>query len=283
MYKLVAIDIDGTLLNSDGKIPKENIEAVKAAKENRAKVILASRKINSGRWSGIAKELGSGEFLIAGNGSFIYNMEEKEVVYTNYLSKEKILKIIDVCEENSIFYSIFTTDTMITKSLRHNMSYYSHEHTLEDETNIRVVDNMYEFIKNYEKDDFLKITICDDNKIIFSRIMNKLKEIEDIDVLDVGHMSRKTIESEGKEVEIAYFYTEITNKNANKWTALEYLINELGIDRGETIGIGDNVNDKELIQNAGVGVAMGHSYPELKQMADYVAGDNNSKRSCRSN
>jgi len=203
-------------------------------------------------------------------------MQKEDLIYSNYLCKEKILEIIKICEENSIFYSLYTLDIVIAKSLQYDVSYYSYEYRLDNEMNIEVVEDIYSFVQNYEKDDFLKITICDSDQIIFSRIMCKLKEIGGIDVLDVGHMSTKTIKSGAEEIEIAYFYTEITNENVNKWTALEHLINLLGISKEETMGIGDNVNDRELVQNSGMGVAMGHSCPALKEVADDIVMDNNS-------
>ena len=113
-------------------------------------------------------------------------------------------------------------------------------------------------------------------QIIFNSIIRKLRTIPDIDVLDVAHMSRKIIKSGTEEIPVQYCYTEITNKNVNKWCALEPIMERLNISREETIGIGDNINDKELIENAGLGVAMGNSAPYIKDMADIVVADNNS-------
>ena len=74
---------------------------------------------------------------------------------------------------------------------------------------------------------------------------------------------------------IEYFYTEITNENANKWNALEFLIQKLGIEKEEVIAIGDNVNDQTMLENAGLGVAMGNSAPYIQQMANIVTESNN--------
>lgn len=227
----------------------------------------------------IAGEIGANEFLIAGNGAFIYDIQKEEILYSDYIEKEKILKMIKIFEENSIFYNIYTPDMIITKEINYNISYYHNENmkiSNNEKININVTEDIYNYVQNYEKNDFLKITICDNDKVIFYGIKNKLKEIKDIDVLDVSHMSRKIIKQGTKEEEIAYFYTEITNKDVNKWTALKYLIDKLNIAQSETIGIGDNINDKELIENTGMGIAMGNSSPEMKKMAKDVVRDNNS-------
>ena len=223
----------------------------------------------------IAKEAGSGKYLISGNGAVVYDMHEEKIIYSNYIPRKKILEIINICEENSIFYSIFMTETVITKTLKHDVAFFSYEHRMGEEMKIEVEEDIYKYVQNYEKDDFLKITICDNNKIIFSRIMNILREIDEVDVLDVGHMSTKRIRTGEEEIKIAYFYTEITNKNVNKWTALEYLMKELKIDKKEAMVIGDNVNDEEMIKQAEMGIAMGNSYPELREMAKDVVADNN--------
>ena len=106
--------------------------------------------------------------------------------------------------------------------------------------------------------------------------MKKLKEINGIDVLEVAYMSKKKIKSGTEDVDIQYYYTEITNQNVNKWTAIEFLLKKLNIDRSEVIAIGDNMNDKEMIENANLGVVMGNSNPKMKEIGNVVVADNNS-------
>ena len=142
---------------------------------------------------------------------------------------------------------------MIAKSLSYNVLFYHKENAKREEgkrTNINIVSNMCKYIENLSNEKFLKVTVCDDNQMIFNSIIKKLKLIEDIDVLEVSHMSRKIIKDGTNQVPIEYYYTEITN---------------------------NNVNDKEMIENAGLGVAMGNSSPDMKAIADVVVGDNNSE------
>ena len=106
--------------------------------------------------------------------------------------------------------------------------------------------------------------------------MRKLKEINDIEILEVSHMSRKIIRQGTEEVPIEYFYTEISAKNVDKWDAIEQLAQKLNIKNEEIIAIGDNINDKKMIQNAGMGIAMEGSTNEVTQIANYVT-DNNSE------
>lgn len=277
MYKLVAIDLDGTLLNSYGEVSNENKQAIKNAINNGVEIVLSSGRIGDSVES-IANELGANNYYISGNGSMLYNMKENEIEYENFIEKEKMLKLIKICDENSIYYSIYTENMVITKSLKYNVAFYNYENSKKlsnKRTNINIVQNIYEYVENLEDNKFLKITICDDSEIIFSRIIDKFKKINNIDVLDVAHMSRKIIKDGTEEVPVEYYYTEITNKNADKWTAIEYLIKKLNIKKEEVIAIGDNMNDELMIKNAGMGVAMGQSNPRIKEIADVVTQDNN--------
>lgn len=279
MYKIVTVDLDGTLLNSAGEVSDYTKDIIQKSINRGTDVILASgRPINS--VESIAYEIGSKNYLISGNGAIVYDIAKKEVIYDRFLNKEQVLNIVRICEENSIYCNVYTEMEVIAKSLNYNVLFYYKENARKAEgkrTNINIVPNMYKYIEELSQERFLKVTVCDDNRMIFNSIIRKLKLINDIDVLDVSHMSRKVIKDGTSQIPIEYYYTEITNKNVNKWTAIEFLLNKLHIQKEDVIGIGDNVNDKEMIENAGLGVAMGNSSPEMKAIADVVVSDNNSE------
>ena len=278
MYKIIAVDLDGTLLNSFGEISDVTKHAITKSIEHGTDVILASgRPINS--VENIAYEIGSKNYLISGNGAAVYDIANKEIIYNRFLSKEQVLRIAKMCEENSIFCNVYTETEVIAQSLNYNVLFYYKENAKKEEgrrTNVNIVPNLCDYIASSSVENYLKITVCDSNNTIFNAIIRKLKALEDVDVLDVAHMSRKIIREGSLDLPIEYFYTEITNKNVNKWSALEFIINKLGIKPEEVIGIGDNVNDKEMVENSGLGVAMGNSTPVLREVADVVVSDNNS-------
>lgn len=277
MYKLVAIDLDGTLLDSYGQISENNKNAIKNAMNKGTKVVIASgRGVMSVR--NFANETGANEYAVCGNGAIVYDLKEESIIYDKFLSKKKVLQLIKICEENSIYYSIYTQNSIITKSLNYNVLFYHQENASKPDgkkTNICITEDVYQYVLNKKESDYTKITICDDNNIIFNGIIRKLREVKGIDVLDVGHMSRKLMKLGTEIHSIEYFYTEITNENTNKWNALEFLIQKLGIKREEVIAIGDNVNDQTMLENAGLGVAMANSAPYVQKMADVVTESNN--------
>lgn len=279
MYKLIVVDLDGTLLNSYGEISERNKKAISKCIENKVEVVLASgRPIDS--MKNIAQELGIKGYFIAGNGALIYNTEEEKIIYENCIKKEKVLQIIEICEENSIVYNLYTENIVLTTNLKFNVLYYYKENLKKEEnkkTNISVVENMYEYVKNMQNENILKITICDKDEVIFKSIVRKIKEINDIEVLEISHMSKKTIIHGTEEIPVEYFYTEISAINVNKWNAVEFLMKNMQLKKEEIIAIGDNVNDKRIIENAGLGIAVKDSTPEIINIADEVTetNDNN--------
>lgn len=279
MYKLVAIDLDGTLLNSFGEVTENTKNVLLEAKEKGIEIVLASgRPISSTK--SLAVEIGLDNYIISGNGAVVYDIKNEEVVYDKFLSKEQVFNVIDVCEANSIFYNIYTEDEVITKSLNYNVLFYHKENIKkieEKRTHINVVSNVKEYIEQSGNTKFLKITVCDESKMIFNGIIRKLKELGGLDILNVEHMSRKKFKLGTEEVSIEYHYTEITNENVNKWTAIEYLLNKLNIDKNDVVAIGDNINDREMIENSGLGIVMGNSNPIMKEIGNVVVADNNSE------
>lgn len=277
MYKLIAIDLDGTLLNSYGEITDKNREAIKYAINNGVEVVLASGR-DPRTIEKMSQELQIKNFLIAGNGANVYDMNLGENIYENFLNIEKALKVVEICKENSIFFNIYTTKGIVTESLEYNVKVFNNENMNKPNlkrTNIEIVQDIYEYVKN-NTPNILKIIICDQNKIIFNNILEKIKNVRDIEVLDVEHMSKKIIKIGTEEYPIEYFYTEVTNDNANKWTAIKYLTQKLNIKDEEVICIGDNINDFEMVKNAGVGIVMKNSALEKENIADFVTQDNNS-------
>lgn len=277
MYKLVAIDLDGTMLNCYGELTEKTKEVVAKCLEKDIEIVLASgRPIDSIK--AIAKELGINGYFIAGNGALVYDLKNENIIYENYMKKEKVLEIIKICEENSIVYNVYTDKTILTTGLKFNVLYYYKENLKKEEnkkTNISILENIYDYVKNMNDEKFLKITICDENSSIFNSIIRKIKEISGIEILEVAHMSRKIIKQGTEEIPVEYFYTEISASDVDKWSAIDFLRKKLNLEPENIMAIGDNVNDKKMIEKAGMGVAMKGSTPEIINVANDVTDTNN--------
>lgn len=276
MYKLIAIDLDGTLLNSYGEITQKNKEAIRYALDKGVEVVLASGR-DPKTMEKISGELEIKNYLIAGNGASVYDIKEEKNIYENFLGVEKALEIIKICKENSIFLSIYTTEGIITEVLKYNIKVFNNENTNKPNakrTNIEIVKDIYNYVYD-NTPNILKIIICDESKIIFNNIIEKMKKVKDVEVLDVEHMSKKIIRIGTEEHGVEYFYTEVTNKDANKWSAIQFLIEKLKIKEKEVICMGDNMNDLTMVQKAGLGIVMKNSALEKQGVGDYITEDNN--------
>ena len=200
MYKLIAVDLDGTLLNSYSQVSEKNKQAIKNAKNKGIEVVLCSGR-GFASVKSIANKTEANNYAVCGNGALIYNIKNQKIMYNNFIEKEKVLQIIQICEENSIYYSICTTQNIIAKSLNYNVLFYHQENEKkpdDQKTNINVVQDIYKYIKDREKEDYLKISICDEHNVIFNGIIRKLRTINKIDVLDVAHMSKKIIKTRNR-------------------------------------------------------------------------------------
>ena len=128
MYKLIAIDLDGTLLNSYGEVTDKNKEAIEYALTKGTNVILASGR-DPQTMKKISQELGIENFLIAGNGASVYDIKLEKNIYENFLEVEKALKIIKICKENSIFFSVYTTNGIVTEGIEYNIKVFNNENS----------------------------------------------------------------------------------------------------------------------------------------------------------
>lgn len=214
-----------------------------------------------------------------GNGAIIYDLKNEKILYNECIPKDKALQIIKICDENNIYYTVNTEKYIVSNKLNYNLMYYYYENSKKTEkrtTNINIVEDVGKYLKEYDAGEVTKITISDESKAIFTGILKKLKNVKGINVLEVSSMSRKAIKSGTEAVELNYFYTEITKENVNKWNALENLSEYLNIDKNEIVAIGDNTNDLEMIENAGLGIVMGNSNLLRKNLDKFIVSDNNS-------
>ena len=175
---------------------------------------------------------------------------------------------------------MYTNKSIIASSLRFNVLYYYKENIKKEDskkTHITLVEDILKYVEEMQDEKIMKIFICDSTQSVFNSIIKKFDGVQDLEVLDVSHMSRKVIKHGTTDVPIEYYYTEISMKNVDKWYAIEYLIDKLNIKKNEVMTIGDNMNDKKMIEEAGLGVVMKDSTPVVTAVADFVTDDNNNE------
>lgn len=252
--KLVAIDIDGTLLNSAHQISPKVKETIKKANSQGVSIVLCTGRPLLGVTEQL-KELdlyGDNDYVITYNGSLVQATKSKEVISKYTLSYEDFLDIEFMSRK--IGTHLHTTDEHALYTANRDISKYSvYEAFLVDmPLKYRTIDEM-----------------TPDMSII------KMMFIDEPGILDEAITKiPASFKEKYTTVKSSDFFFEILNKEVSKGNALARLANHLGIDQSETMAIGDNENDISMIEYAGVGVAMGNATTNVKNIANEITATN---------
>lgn len=248
-YKMVAIDMDGTLLTPELKISGKTIEAVRKVIDSGVIVTLSTGRMYPAALP-FALELQLDVPLITCNGALIKCSRTGKEYHKKALSREHCMEILEYSISSDLNISLYKDDDIYT-----NGPYNLYIHEEIDKTEPLIVNDL----KSVVDDSIIKIMVSSKNKSALEYHSN-------------------TISKSYKDILNIYFslpwFVEVVHKEANKKHALEYLSRHFNIKKEEIIAIGDNFNDMEMMQYAGLGVAMGNAPDYLKEAADYVTRSN---------
>lgn len=260
--KLIALDLDGTLFNSQSQISAHNIDTIKKANEAGATVV-----ISTGRpYSGLPFEQlkGSGiRFAITTNGSAIYEIESGKCLFEEAMDEEIILPILDFLLTKDIHMDAFIggkgyTPVQCVAAGQKLANPPALKHYI---LNTRVrVDNLPLFIhENHLKVQKMTLNFYPEGDIF--------KDREEV---------RKYLESNPAVTTVSGGYNnlEFTRADVNKGVGLQKMAQLLDIPVAQTMAVGDTENDLAIIRAAGFGVAMGNATAAVKSAADYITTSN---------
>ena len=257
-YKLICIDLDGTLLNDNKEVSIENIKIIQEAIKKGVVICITTGRILKfvDKYNDI---LNISIPVIASNGSIIYyNNEEFEI---NSLTLEEILEIKKIASKYNVDVYLNTDDSVICeKKIPSDYSYKVLKEKVIDKYKVKVIEN-YPFEKLFSngKSNVVK-AICI-NKNDLEEIRKVRKELEESVKFQVSSAE--------------YEYCEINPKGVSKGGAVEKLAKKLNIEMDEVICIGDGGNDLEMLKKAGFSVAMKNGMISVKEIADYITESNN--------
>ena len=248
-YKLIAVDLDDSLLGSDIKISPRNHEALVKAMDKGLLVTIATGRMFRSAVV-FARQLGLDVPIITYQGGLVKSAFSNNILYNQTLRLDISKKIVSSCKAKGVYLQIYIGDEYyIEKANSYSRQYHKQ---------IGV-----QGIEVGPLDEFLEEP---PNKLLIMDEPHRILELKD-----------EFIEILGDEIEITTSkpeYLEFTHRDATKGKALEYLAVTKGIDKEDIIAIGDSFNDISMIQYAGLGVAMGNAPMEVKKCADYVTGTN---------
>jgi Cof subfamily protein (haloacid dehalogenase superfamily) len=254
-FKMVCLDIDGTLLNSKHEITERTKNIIKiVSKEKNIPVILVSARMPKGILP-FHKELGIVEPIICYSGALIID-EKRDTLLGREIQAQDIENIYNIAKECNVHISLYKNNEWFVEELDEWAKQES-EITKIEPTVIKFQSLIKVWRK--EKTGANKILFMSDEKNI-SKISNKLKEekFKDLNI----YPSKPT-------------YLEIMPSKASKTSAIEFLCKKLNISKEEVIAIGDNYNDIDMLEYAGVGIAMGNAPNMVKEKSDEVTATNN--------
>ena len=253
MYKLLVLDLDGTLTNSQKKITRKTKDALFKAQENGIKIVLASGRPTYGIVP-LADELNlavSGGYILSYNGGEIIDWKTKELLHAKLLDPQVLPYLYECAKKNDLAIITYQDEFIITESPD---DIYVHKEAFLNKMKIKEVDNFLSYV-NYP---IAKCIITGDS----NQLIALEKEMND-------HLkgAMGVYRSEP-------FFLELVPNGIDKAQSLNILLNKLGMCRNEMIACGDGFNDLSMIQFAGLGVAMANAQLAVKEQADFITLSN---------
>ena len=258
-YRLVALDLDGTLIDSQLQIRSETIEALSRVRAQGVQVMIVTGRHHGAAypyWRQLELELPA----ICCNGTYMYDFRAGRPLASNPYTMQEACSLLELIRQNGIYTMIYADDFMAyERESLHVNKLLEWSATLPQDVRPRIdrVDSVEHMLEGC--DTVWKFATAGDDLPIMSACAANLER------------------SLGLSCEwSAHNRLDISHAGNSKGKRLDRWIAEHGIAREEVIAFGDQQNDVEMLRVAGLGVAMGNSRAEVRECADWVAGSNDS-------
>lgn len=261
MIKLFVFDLDGTVLNGKGLMDLETINALKKLDENGIKFVFATGRVMTSV-SYLMSKTGIDNPLIANNGAASF-LNKNTLLKESYLDIEILKKLKRFANDRNLYYHFYDLYTfysqyLVEARLKH----------LEKEENSSF---KYQVNISISEDPIEQLLINNSKALKFQLFIDPKR----------GYTKKELIEELEEEFSDDLYITssadyliEIMTKGVSKWQAVMDIADTLGIKKSEIAAIGDQDNDYLMVDNAGLGFAMGNSINKLKDIADYTVRSN---------
>ena len=248
MRKMIVIDLDGTALNSNHQVSTKTKEYLKELKENGYIIVIATGRILR---SGINITDGAefANYIISSGGGSIYDNLNKKIIYQNEIPKKEVETIFSMYKDEMEFIDICNAN-----------GYYKYtiKNYKEDKT-CKVSKTREKFLDNI--DNITHISIISNNGIeeLYGLLQEKVPSLDYVKMQD-SFSDR--------------IWIDIFGKGTSKYNAIIIVAGKENIENHDIIAFGDGKNDINMIQNCGIGVAMGNALEEVKEVANYITKSN---------
>lgn len=259
MYKLIACDLDETLLNDKKEVGKRNIEAIKKAEQEYGVRFVPATGRGYTCLDSILTDLDvlnkENEYVISINGGIISENKNLRELSFHHLPFEKTKELFEFGMKKGVCMQVFTAKDVYAFNIDEDemkwLLSFKPDSILCKEKDI-------EFLKN---DKIAKILFQKADMEYLTRLAEEMRPLTD-GCVSVSFSSHR--------------YLELNQIGVDKGVGLRELAAHLNIDMSETIAIGDNFNDVAMLKEAGLSIAVANALPEIKEICDYVTvADNN--------
>jgi Cof subfamily protein (haloacid dehalogenase superfamily) len=260
-YRIVALDIDGTVLDPFGKLTRAAREAVAAARRRGLWVILCTgRRFRTAL--PCARELDLDGAIVVNNGVLVKDIESGETLHHCYLPIEEYSEAITfvrrVCSPLLYVDTYHEEIDLVTERINEAHS-FQREYLSDNTAHFHTVDDL----RDPPRSDVIMVSTMADEETLLGLRDEARREFGDR--IDTHILINKNYRG---------VILEFMSPKAGKWSALAAVAARANVSPEEIIAVGDDTNDMEMIRRAGVGIAMGNSAPEVKEIADVVVRSN---------
>lgn len=254
-YKLIAIDMDGTLLNSNNEVSERTRNAILSASARGVHIVLATGRLLTSAIN-YSSKINLKRPIISSNGAVIIDENEK-IIFERQIDKAQIENITYIADKNDVYYHFYSRDSFYSnKYVEDIIEFYNPPGVMKED---KVKFNLYKNISEVlDKDiEIYKFIFIDNDRKKLYKLREQLTKVENINICSSWTNN-----------------VEIMEKDVSKGNSLKYLCEKLGVPRENVIAIGDNENDLSMINFAGLGVSMGNAGEEIKSLADIITSTN---------
>ncbi|MGF2943028.1 Cof-type HAD-IIB family hydrolase [Enterococcus xiangfangensis] len=272
MIKLIASDMDGTLLNNQMQVPTANVAAIQKAQAQGIEFIAATgRGMSHARISLDESDIRVPMILL--NGAHVVNAD-RETIFTIPIGKQRTLDVMDTLEEAGLYYEIFTAEQVYSANQPMRIDFVA-EHLL---SKIPGISKKRAIAASSQHLSLTPITFVDD---IRQTLIASDEDVLKIIAFDKkGPAQLKGIAGELEKIgDLAIAASESTNieinhVNAQKGIALKQFAEERGFTASQVMALGDNFNDVSMLTYAGTSFAMGNAAAAVKKIANNITDTN---------
>lgn len=262
--KLVASDLDGTIIDRNNNISEKNFKAIDKLHEKNIDFAICTGKSYSVSQK-VCKQFNA-NFGIFGNGTQIIDFRTGKELLRNTLSKEDLLFCSTLAKRYNFHIHLYTDNEIITEELKYMdlRNFLLRNKNSTEGLKFKIVDNIIDYIERNPIEVFSAVVSTESAMLpSFESLLSVNKNIVYTYISKRGKYRDTTINKD-------YEYLNISPLHINKNEALNFLATHLEIAKKDMLAIGDNVNDLEMVKEAGIGVAVHDAYDDLKNVAKYV-------------